>query len=144
MSQLDIDYFIFVFIASCGAIQLAAAYSKLKGLLFLPRIVPNYIFAALAIGGAFGWFFTHDSRNVPGLEGAQLSRGVALAALAAIVFTLIVTSLLKIRVKSRIRNEPGLDALKKMGYLGAIKHSFGIGMRKGNGNSRRKIISLDK
>ena len=131
--SLNSEYFLFVFIASCGVLQLAAACAHLKGLLFFRKTVIAYIIAILLIGGAFGWFFGWDNRLEEkimhtGLEGRQQFLNFNLAALAAIVFTFIVSSVANsrwlIRPKEGEEAEQGLDSLKQMSYFKAVGRSF--------------------
>jgi len=131
MSQVtSCQYFIFVFIAAVGVLQLIATGTQLKGLLFFKRKALVYLFSFLAIGGSFGWFFGWDNRldtvmRQTGLEGAQQFLYFCLAAFAALVFTLIVSSLLKAQWKGQPKgSSQGLDALKERSYFEAVKHSF--------------------
>jgi len=132
------EYFILVFIASVGVLQLIATVTQRKGLLFFNRKVLAYLFSFLAIGGSFGWFFgwgdpldmamrqTGDAAmRQTGLEGAQQFLYFNMAVFAALVFTLIVSSLLKARWKGQPKgSSQGLDALKERSYFEAVKHSF--------------------
>jgi hypothetical protein len=124
------QYFIFVFIAAVGVLQLVAAGTQLKGILFFKRKALAYFFSFLAIGGSFYWFFQWHNRidtvmRHTGLEGAQLFRCFCMAAFAALVLTLIVSSLLKARRKGQPKgSRQGLDALKEMSYFEAVKHSL--------------------
>ena len=121
-----------MFIASFGVLQLVAAFAHLKGLLFFRKTVIAYIIALLLIGGAFGWFFGWDNRLEEkimhtGLEGRQQFLNFNLAALAALVFTLIVSSVANSRGLIRPKEEEeaqGLGSLKQMSYFKAIGHSF--------------------
>lgn len=146
MSQLKLEYLLFVFVASCGTLQLVAAISKLKGLLFFHKEITGYILAALTIGGAFGWFFAWDNRLQEkimrtGLEGAQQFYYFILAAFSAVAFTLIISSVVNLisalvaslwkgerdsgRAKRSTETRFGLDALREMTYLEAIWRSIG-------------------
>jgi len=131
--SLTIEYLFFVFIAACGVLQLAAALNQLKGMMFFRKAAASYIFAVLAIGGAFGWFFGWNRRldvkiMLTGLEGAQQLYYFCLAALAALVFTLIVSSLVNYRSLAKAKppeeTEPGLEALRDRTYSQAIRQSF--------------------
>jgi hypothetical protein len=131
--SLTSEYLLFVFITSWGVLQLIAAFAQLKGLLFFRKRAITYIVAILAIGGAFGWFFGWDNRldekiMHTGLEGRQQFFYFNLAALAALVFTLIVSSIVNSRgifqSKGREEVEPGLGSLKQMSYFKAIRRSL--------------------
>ena len=69
------DYYVLVFIASCGVIQLAATYSHLKGILLIKNPRLNLLAGLFLAVGAFIWFFSSESRNLPdiagGLDGNQ-------------------------------------------------------------------------
>ena len=131
--SLNSQYFLFVFIASCGVLQLTAAFAHLRGLLFFRKTAIAYIIAILLIGGAFGWFFGWDNRLEEkimhtGLEGRQQFLNFNLAALAALVFTVIVSSVANsralIRPKEGVEAEQGLGSLKQMSYFKALVRSF--------------------
>jgi hypothetical protein len=132
MTELTLEYILLVCIATCGVLQLAASYSNLKGLLFFQTRILTYIFALLAIGGSFGWFFGWDDRLSErimhtGIEGSQQFGYFLLAAFAGLVLTTLISSL----VNSQSSNNPGeatgegLDRLKNSNYIGAIRRSFG-------------------
>lgn len=50
-------YFLFIYLASLGVLQIAVSYSKLRGLSFFTRPTWGYIFGALLIVGGFCWFY---------------------------------------------------------------------------------------
>lgn len=50
-------YFLFIYLASIGVLQIAVSYSKLRGLSFFTRPIWGYIFGFLAIVGGFSWFY---------------------------------------------------------------------------------------
>lgn len=57
MLKIGLEYFLFIFLASLGVLQIAASYSKLRGLSFFSRTTWGYIFGALSIVGGFCWFY---------------------------------------------------------------------------------------
>lgn len=124
MSALAWEYIIFVFIASCGVLQMAAVCNGLRGLFFFKRPQVAAIFGALALIGAFVWFFTSRNRNLlPVLEGSQQLGDFSLSASLAIVFTFVASSLLRAGVNpSRTEGgqEGGLNALRGMTYFQAM------------------------
>ena len=131
MAELTIEYILLVCIATCGVLQLAASYSNLKGLLFFQNRVPTYIFALLAIGGSFGWFFGWDDRlteNImhTGLEGVQQFGYFLLAAFVGLVLTILISSLVNPQSSTNPGEATGegLDRLKNGNYIGAIRRSF--------------------
>lgn len=122
------DYFLLVFISCCGLLQLIACHNKLHGLSFFKRTIPGYIFGALAIAGAFCWFFLSEDRCVPGLVGPQMFALFIAASLAAILVTLSLASLIKGRPgfprEGGNATEEGLDALRERTYFQAIARHF--------------------
>ena len=126
------EYLAFTFVASCGVLQVTAAYTRRKGMLFFRSPALGYLSGILAVVVAFWWFFAADDRNVRGIEGpGQLSYFTA-AVFSAIFFTLFVSSLtgallpfLKGR-SSRVANprERGLEALKETTYFQAMAYSL--------------------
>jgi hypothetical protein len=127
------EYFLFVFIASVGVLQLAASYSQLQGLLFFQNKILSYLFALLAIGGSFEWFFGYNNRidtvmRRVGLEGAQQFLYFNMAAFLALVLTLIISSVLhayRHRAQREQKEYPeGLGALRETSYFESLKHSL--------------------
>ena len=123
------DYFLFVFMVSLGVLQLAAAWARLEGISFFRRRYLGYIFAAVMVGISYGWFFRVD-RNLHDIDGGlagPLQLGFIVAALALAIFlTLIISSAVNAR---RVRSNPegeeeGIEALKRMTYLQAIKRGL--------------------
>lgn len=118
------EYFLFVFVAALGVLQVAAAYSRLDGLLLLRRrAVAGLVGLALAVG-AFLWFFASGPRNVPdtqgGLDGNAQAGLFAAAAGAALAVTLVVSSLLNSRRAGGAVQGLGLDALRNTTYARAL------------------------
>ena len=69
---------------------------------FFGRPTLQYIFGALAIIGAFGWFFSSEERNVQhDIEGAQQLGLFLLAIVSSYIVTLILSSLIQARVGSQ-------------------------------------------
>ena len=127
------EYYIFVFIAAVGVLQLVVTYRQLKGLAFFQSKILSYIFSILAIGGSFGWFFGWADRidtvmRRAALEGTQQVVYFNTAAFLALVFTLIISSLLYVfRSKSKCHqkaNPQGMGALEEISYFEALKLSF--------------------
>jgi len=120
-----VDYFILAFVASVGAIQVAAAWSGLRGMMFLgSRAVSTLGGAGMAVGVLL-WYTLSTERNLPdtggGLSGNQSAWLFSAAASAAIAFSLVGTSLVNWRLGSKGEAyEPGLDALRRTTFLRAI------------------------
>ncbi len=125
-----LDYMILIFLASVGVIQLAALKNGLKGIYLVRPSVLNLALALALTCGSFIWFFTSEPRNLPddtlGLDGNRQAGFYLIGSVGAVVFTLLVTSLLH-RVyngKALPSNEAGLDALRSSGYATALKGAF--------------------
>ena len=129
MSAFAIDYFLFVFFASLGVIQIAASIGHLNGLLiFKSPILARSLSSALTVA-AFVWFFATEDRNLNDYEGGLDANMQALlfvlAALAAAVVTLGVSSIFNARMNGGDRApDDGLDALKDGNYITGLLHSL--------------------
>jgi len=128
---LAAEYTLMAFVASLGVLQAGAARAKLWGLLFFRREASAYIFAALSIVGAFSWFF-RVNRNIPdfegGLAGGQQFLCFSAAVLLAIIFTILLSSLIKGgkgQSSSQVEGGQGLDVLREMTYFEAIRRGKG-------------------
>jgi len=127
VSKLALEYTIFTFVAACGVLQLAAVHSGLRGLSFFKRPLAASISGAVVVIGAYVWFFAIENRNVPGLEGSQQLGNFTLGASLAIVFTLVVSSILRASMNpahSESGQGQGLDVLRAMTYFQAIKRAI--------------------
>jgi len=123
------QYLVFIFIACCGVLQAAAAYSGLKGLMLIPRRLPSFVLGLALVVGAFIWFFSADNRAPPAgwpvLEGAQQVLVFGVAASLAVGSTALVTSLLRRRTdKQPNPRQEGLEALREQGYLQAVSRRW--------------------
>ena len=131
VGSFSLDYFVFVLIAAFGVLQMVAAYSSLRGLLFI-RSRPLAFLTGLATAAlAFLWFFLSEPRNIPdtegGLDGNDMGGLFTLAAGSALVLTLLFSSVRNWSMGGKWqRSGPGLDALRETSYIkalqGAIRH----------------------
>lgn len=101
-TELSLCYLLFAFLSALGVLQGVAARYRLDGLAFLdysahPR--RGYVLgAALGLSGALIYFVTQWAMILtPGPAGAELTILFGAAALAALLFTLIVASPLQAR-----------------------------------------------
>ena len=129
MFSFAIDYYLFVFGASVGVIQVAVSLGSLKGLLIVkPPIVARVGGLALAVA-SFVWFFATETRNINDFEGGLDAPSQVLffflGALSALLATLIVSSLVNAGLNGD-DSEPtgGLDALKSSNYGRALTRSL--------------------
>jgi hypothetical protein len=112
---LGLKYAALVFVAVVGVLQAAAAYNKLRGMLFFQRALYAYIFAGIAIivplGVFFSWNYMFPVNEIAGSQQAGL---FFFTSGAAIIVTLIVSSLVNIKLKSTGTTRlSGLDGLKE-------------------------------
>ena len=123
------DYFILVFIASIGAIQVAASIGRLSGLLFFKSPAITRLLGASLVVAAFIWFFSTGERNINDYEGGLDANSQALffflGVLAGGTFTFLMSSLVNARMNGyQPSPEGGLDALKQTSYLRALAYNL--------------------
>lgn len=131
MSEFDRDYLIFVFLFGVGAIQIAASLGRLRGLLLFYNTDVSRLAGASIILAAIVWFFASEPRNINdvygGLDGNVQAKFFAIGSFAAIVVTLLVSSLLNARMRGGIDHIiqlRGLEALKESNYVVALTRSI--------------------
>ncbi len=128
------DYFLLVFVASLGVLQIAASLAHLKGLLiFKPPLVSRALGLVLFVG-AFVMFFSTGTRNINDYEGGldAPTQGLFffLGAFAGLGVTLVLSSLVNLRMNvGRPSPEAGLDALRETNYISALRLSLGYWSR---------------
>lgn len=102
MTQFVLDYTLWAFACALAVLQAAAAWSGLSGLLFFRRWPAGTLRVSLAIIVlAYFWFFASAERNQPdtglGLDGPTQSQWFAVAAGAAFLLTLVLSSIVNHR-----------------------------------------------
>lgn len=124
MSKLALEYFYLVFLAVIGVVQAAAAYNQLHGLCLFRHTISAYIFALLLVSPVGFLLYTWNERNPVGvIEGLQQALYFFLGTLCAILFTLIVSSLVNQRRFSSVKpDREGLEALRNATFYQAIRH----------------------
>ncbi len=135
MADLSRDYFILVFLSGLGTLQVAASYGHLRGLLLLPSPRASRFFGVLLALAVVIWFFVSAPRNINdtegGLDGNTQALLFALASLAAVVATLVGSSIANAGMRNRSHYTfSGLDALKKSNYVQALFDSLSYWWRK--------------
>ena len=135
---MALDYFFLVFLASIGVYQIATIPAHLEGLWFFRNTKVQIFFGLLAILGAFGWFYTDETRNVQHtVEGSQQ----LYLFLAAIILSYFVTAVLASVMQSRVaprgskpiegkQQDMGFETLKFTTFISGIISSI----RKERGN----------
>ena len=129
MFTFAIDYFILVFVATIGVLQISASLGRLRGLLLLKPPVVASTLGLLLVVASFIWFFSTGTRNINDYEGGLDAPTQALffflGSLAGVVVTFGVSSLVNLRMNGE---EPspgaGLDALRDTNYANALAHSL--------------------
>ena len=124
-----LDYYLLVFLASCGVFQMAAACKGLIGMLFLKYRPGSFALGLALLIGSFTWFFLSEPRNVSdgahGLNGNEQFAYFFAGSGSGLTFTLLVTSLIYWKLGAgRSTLCAGLDALKQSVYLYAIYRTW--------------------
>ena len=134
MFTLATDYFLLVFVASLGVIQIAASFGGLTGLLiFKSPLVARALGLALTVA-PFILFFSTAERNLNDYEGGIDANTQALffflGVLAGGWVTFIGSSLVNMRMKGKDPSpDGGFDALKETNYVRALARSLGYWSR---------------
>ena len=120
-----LDYFLLVFVASCGLYQIAAAWNRLRGLMLFESRGLTFVLGLVLWVGAFAWFFLSEPRNMPdtgaGLTGNEQFGYFFAGGGAGLAATLLVTSLRNWNLGKGIDAlPPGLDSLRDTGYTRAL------------------------
>jgi magnesium-transporting ATPase (P-type) len=117
----SLNYCLLVFIAVVGVIQLAALNNNFKGLLFFSQPLFTLAFAIVAIGSALFVFFTWYNFRSLVVEGSQQTGSFVASTLAAIIFSLVGSSLVNYRRFNPGKpGQKGLEALRKSTFFQAI------------------------
>ena len=135
---LAAEYSILVFVAVLGVIQAAAAHAGLRGLLFAPGAVRirfwpsrrwtltylhfSYLFAAMTVLPALGFFFVWNSHNQTGIiQGSEQAGLFVLSTAAGGIFSLVASSLInQWRLQHNQTQARGLEALKDITWFQAV------------------------
>lgn len=118
MSQMGLDFFLMNFVGALGVLQISAAYSPLRGMLFIQRRLLSGVLGFLVLIGAFLWFFISEPRNLPdtggGLSGNEDTWLFCAACTCAILSTLAISSIINRKKHEENPSYPsGLEALRE-------------------------------
>lgn len=124
---MAIEYFLFIFFASVGVIQITAAWRRLDFALFLRNRSLTFIFAFLVIMASYHWFFFLNARNA-GDTGDNIQLPLFPAAiLLSTAFTLFLSSIINAgrnkkgsKIDVQVPRE-GIEVLKEMTYWQAVR-----------------------
>ncbi|MBI3742833.1 MAG: hypothetical protein HY261_00900 [Chloroflexi bacterium] len=132
--NLASDYFLLVFGGSLGLIQAVAAWSGLRGLLFVRESRAAYVIGTVMLVGTFAWFvLTGDYKtpgDVGGVQGSQQFGLFLAGTTSATVVTAVVASVTQAGSKpvhgstGSPRTDPrgeGLDELREMTWVAAMR-----------------------
>jgi hypothetical protein len=120
----SVKYCLLVFIAVSGVLQLAAVYNNFRGLFFFPRKIFSVIFAVLAIGFSLFTFFRWHVPSGYVIEGGQQTGSFVISAGAAIVFTIVFSSIINNkRLGGDNPGRDGLEALRESTFFRAVRRS---------------------
>ena len=127
MLTLAIKYAFLVFIAVVGILQAAAAHNKLQGLLFFKNKNYAYLWTILTVSPTLAVFFTWNYHSATGvIEGSQQAGLFTLSALAALIFTLAVSSFIPHRFGRTLEaGRRGLEVLNRTNYFSALRAKCG-------------------
>ena len=122
------DYFLLVFVASLGVLQLAASVGRLNGLIFFKSPLITRTLGLSLVAAAFAWFFGTASRNINDFQGGIDAPTQALffffGSFAGVVVTLLASSLVNMRMNyGEPSADAGLDNLRRVSYLRALENS---------------------
>lgn len=127
MKPMGLDYFILAFVGAVGVLQIAASYSSLRGILFFQNRRLSAVLGALALVGAFLWFYISKPRNLAdtngGLSGNEDAWIFCAACTLAILFTFAVTSVLNRKMGRDANCPPGICALRHTTFYTAFKQA---------------------
>ena len=136
---LSLEYATLVFVAVLGVIQAAAANAGLRGLLFAPGTVRirfwptgrhwtltylhfSYLFAAVTVLPALGFFFVWNSHNATGIiQGSEQAVLFVLSTAAGGIFSLVASSFInQWRLQHNQTQAQGLEALRDITWFQAV------------------------
>ena len=123
------DYFILVFAATIGVLQIAASLGRLNGMLLIKGLWATRALGLALVVGAFVWFFGTADRNINDYSGGLDAPTQALffffGSFAGVGFTFLASSLVNLRMNGqRPSPEAGLDALRYTNYVRALSQSL--------------------
>jgi len=119
------DYFILVFIATVGVIQIAASTGPLTGLLIFKSLLVSRALGAVLVMAGFVFFFSTGDRNINDYEGGLDAPTQALffflGTMAGGAVTFLLSSLVNLRMNDGESSpESGLDALEHTNFIRAL------------------------
>ena len=125
VASFSLDYFILVFVAAMGVLQMIASRRDLRGMLLVPAPPVAFVLGLCAVGAAFTWFFASEPRNLSdtqgGLDGNRAASMFSAASALAVFTTFVLSSLVNRSLgKDGQQPSPGLETLGHTTYLRAL------------------------
>ena len=124
------EYLLLVFLVCCGVVQVAAAYSGLRGLLFFGDRRFSVVLGIVMILGSLAWFFWDGGRNFPdtgrGIAGASQFALFVLGGFLALLVTFLVTSLTNFSRGAFVDTIEGLPSLRETTFFQALLNNLGV------------------
>ena len=146
MFTFAIAYFILIFVATIGVIQISASTGRLNGLLLFkaPLIARPPWASPLCWVRSFG-FFSTETRNVGDTSGGIDANTQALFFFLGTVagggLTFLVSSMVNLRMNGGEQSpESGLEALRETTYVRAVGNSLGYWCREWRTQMKRYFI----
>ena len=129
VASFSVDYFILVYVAAMGVLQMIASRRDLRGMLLFPAPSIAFLVGLCAVIAAFSWFFASEPRNLSdtegGLDGNRAASMFSAASSLAVFSTLVISSLINRSLgRDGQAPSPGLDALGQTTYLRALSGSL--------------------
>ena len=143
-----LDYYLLVFVASCGVFQIAAALEGLRGMLIFKYRPGSFLVGLALVAASFTWFFLSEPRNVPdsahGMNGNEQFAYLFAGLGSGLAFTLVVASLRNWTLGSRATvTSLGLDVLRESSYASALRRAselwWPLGRRTAKSNSGNPV-----
>ena len=132
-----LDYYLLVFLASCGLFQVIAARIGIRGMLFIKHRPVSFFLGLGLFAASFAWFFLAEPRNVPdtslGLNGNEQFAYFFAGSGTGLALTLVLASALnwslgRDRAKdpgqSRVESVDGLEAMRDATYWRVFLRKF--------------------
>ena len=120
-----LDYFLFVFVAATGFLQVGVSKARLRGLYFIRARFLNLGLGVFLSCVGFVGFFYSDFRNVSdttvGLDGNQQAIIFLTACFSSLFFSLCISSLINRKLINTKKSGYGLQILAHKTFLSAIK-----------------------
>ena len=128
--SLGQEYLLLVFLVCSGVVQVAAAYGRLRGLLYFGDRRFSVVFWMAMLLGSLVWFFWDGGRNFPdteeGIAGAAQFALFVLGGFLALLVTFLVTSLTNFSRQVSGNTIDGLPSLRETTFVQALLNNLDL------------------